>query len=151
TGRQRGAVKSCLVCLASYCQTHLQPHYEAAPLKKHKLVEATGQLQEKICSTHDKPLEVYCRIDQKCVSGQSSLIDSWSLLSERRTVSASSLNFPLSRSSVVGGQDASEGEWPWTVYLQITSVNTKPGEYFECGGSLISSRWVLTAAHCPEL
>ncbi|XP_069043962.1 E3 ubiquitin-protein ligase TRIM39-like isoform X2 [Lepisosteus oculatus] len=67
TGRQRGAVKSCLVCLASYCQTHLQPHYEAAPLKKHKLVEATGQLQEKICSTHDKPLEVYCRTDQKCV------------------------------------------------------------------------------------
>ncbi|XP_069043952.1 E3 ubiquitin/ISG15 ligase TRIM25-like isoform X2 [Lepisosteus oculatus] len=67
TGRQRGAVKSCLVCLASYCQTHLQPHYEAAPLKKHKLVDATGQLQEKICSTHEKPLEVYCRTDQKCV------------------------------------------------------------------------------------
>ncbi|XP_069043944.1 E3 ubiquitin-protein ligase TRIM39-like isoform X2 [Lepisosteus oculatus] len=67
TGRQRGAVKSCLVCLASYCQTHLQPHYEAAPLKKHKLVDATGQLQEKICSTHDKLLEVYCRTDEKCV------------------------------------------------------------------------------------
>ncbi|XP_069054553.1 E3 ubiquitin-protein ligase TRIM39-like isoform X1 [Lepisosteus oculatus] len=67
TGKQRGAVKSCLVCLASYCQTHLQPHYEAAPLKKHKLVDATGQLQEKICSTHEKLLEFYCRTDQKCV------------------------------------------------------------------------------------
>ncbi|XP_069043956.1 E3 ubiquitin-protein ligase TRIM39-like isoform X4 [Lepisosteus oculatus] len=67
TGRQRGAVKSCLVCLASYCQTHLQPHYESPAFKRHKLVEATGQLQEKICSTHDKLLEVYCRTDEKCV------------------------------------------------------------------------------------
>ncbi|MBN3322653.1 TRI25 ligase, partial [Atractosteus spatula] len=67
TGRKRGAVKSCLVCLASYCQTHLQPHYEAVPLKRHKLADATGQLQEKICSTHDKLLEVYCRTDEKCV------------------------------------------------------------------------------------
>ncbi|XP_069043966.1 E3 ubiquitin-protein ligase TRIM39-like isoform X1 [Lepisosteus oculatus] len=67
TGRQRGAVKSCLVCLASYCQTHLDLHNELNPGKKHKLVEATGQLQEKICSTHDKLLEVYCRTDQKCV------------------------------------------------------------------------------------
>ncbi|XP_069043963.1 E3 ubiquitin-protein ligase TRIM39-like [Lepisosteus oculatus] len=67
TGRKRGAVKSCLVCLASYCQTHLQPHYESPAFKRHKMVEATGQLQEKICSTHDKLLEVYCRTDQKCV------------------------------------------------------------------------------------
>ncbi|XP_069055064.1 E3 ubiquitin-protein ligase TRIM39-like isoform X1 [Lepisosteus oculatus] len=67
TGRKRGAVKSCLVCLASYCQTHLQPHYEAVPLKRHKLADATGQPQEKICSTHHKLLEFYCRTDQKCV------------------------------------------------------------------------------------
>ncbi|XP_069047962.1 tripartite motif-containing protein 16-like isoform X2 [Lepisosteus oculatus] len=67
TGRQVRAVKSCLVCLASYCQTHLQPHYEAAPLKRHQLVEATGQLQEKTCSTHNKPLEVYCCSDQRCI------------------------------------------------------------------------------------
>ncbi|MBN3321484.1 TRI25 ligase, partial [Atractosteus spatula] len=67
TGRKRGAVKSCLVCLASYCQTHLQPHYEAVPLKRHKLADATGQPQEKICCTHHKLLEFYCRTDQKCV------------------------------------------------------------------------------------
>ncbi|XP_069043979.1 E3 ubiquitin-protein ligase TRIM39-like isoform X1 [Lepisosteus oculatus] len=67
TGRKRGAVKSCLVCLASYCQTHLQPHYESPAFKRHKMVEATGQLQEKICSTHDKLLEFYCRTDEKCV------------------------------------------------------------------------------------
>ncbi|KAG9333033.1 hypothetical protein JZ751_013910 [Albula glossodonta] len=67
TGRKLKAVKSCLVCLASYCKTHLQPHYESPAFKKHKLVQATGNLQEKICSHHDKPLEVYCCTDEQCI------------------------------------------------------------------------------------
>uniref|UniRef100_A0A3B3RHS8 E3 ubiquitin/ISG15 ligase TRIM25-like n=1 Tax=Paramormyrops kingsleyae TaxID=1676925 RepID=A0A3B3RHS8_9TELE len=67
TGRKHKAVKSCLVCLASYCETHLQPHYESPAFKKHKLTDATRRLQDKVCSHHDKPLEVYCRTDQQCV------------------------------------------------------------------------------------
>ncbi|XP_036374783.1 tripartite motif-containing protein 16-like isoform X2 [Megalops cyprinoides] len=67
TGRKHKADKSCLVCLASYCETHLQPHYECPTFKKHKLVKATENLQEKICSHHDKLLEVYCRSDQQCI------------------------------------------------------------------------------------
>ncbi|XP_069044346.1 serine protease 27-like [Lepisosteus oculatus] len=51
----------------------------------------------------------------------------------------------LSRSSIVGGQDAEEGEWPWQVYIQI-QVNHNDATF--CGGSLISEQWVLTAAHC---
>ncbi|XP_058251587.1 E3 ubiquitin/ISG15 ligase TRIM25-like [Hemibagrus wyckioides] len=61
------AIKSCLVCLASFCETHLQPHYKSPAFKKHKLVEASSRLQEQICSQHDKLLEVYCRTDQQCI------------------------------------------------------------------------------------
>ncbi|XP_042184116.1 tripartite motif-containing protein 16-like protein isoform X2 [Oncorhynchus tshawytscha] len=68
--RKQKALMSCLACLASYCDTHLQPHYEFPAFKKHKLVKATTQLQEKICSHHDKLLEVYCRTDQQCICYQ---------------------------------------------------------------------------------
>ncbi|XP_027011496.2 E3 ubiquitin/ISG15 ligase TRIM25-like isoform X3 [Tachysurus fulvidraco] len=61
------AIKSCLVCLASFCETHLQPHYKSPAFKKHKLVEASSRLQDQICSQHDKLLEVYCRTDQQCI------------------------------------------------------------------------------------
>uniref|UniRef100_A0A8C9R760 E3 ubiquitin/ISG15 ligase TRIM25-like n=2 Tax=Scleropages formosus TaxID=113540 RepID=A0A8C9R760_SCLFO len=70
TGRKRKAVKSCLVCLVSHCDTHLKFHDELNPGKRHKLIDATGQLKNKVCSHHDKLLEVYCRTDQQCICYQ---------------------------------------------------------------------------------
>uniref|UniRef100_A0A671U088 E3 ubiquitin/ISG15 ligase TRIM25-like n=1 Tax=Sparus aurata TaxID=8175 RepID=A0A671U088_SPAAU len=67
TGRKRKASMFCLVCLASYCETHLKPHYEVAPLKKHKLMEASAQIRDSICGRHDKLLEIYCRTDQQFI------------------------------------------------------------------------------------
>ncbi|KAG1929084.1 tripartite motif-containing protein 16-like [Pimephales promelas] len=67
TGRKHKAVKSCLVCLESYCQSHLEQHESLFKGKRHNLTDATGRLQEMICQTHDKLLEVFCRTDQKCI------------------------------------------------------------------------------------
>uniref|UniRef100_A0A8C4RFW4 E3 ubiquitin/ISG15 ligase TRIM25-like n=1 Tax=Erpetoichthys calabaricus TaxID=27687 RepID=A0A8C4RFW4_ERPCA len=64
TGKKFRAVKSCLTCMASYCQTHLQPHYEVAALKHHKLVDPDRNLKEKFCGKYQKSLEMFCRTDK---------------------------------------------------------------------------------------
>uniref|UniRef100_A0A8C4TI72 E3 ubiquitin/ISG15 ligase TRIM25-like n=1 Tax=Erpetoichthys calabaricus TaxID=27687 RepID=A0A8C4TI72_ERPCA len=67
TGKKFRAVKSCLTCPASYCQTHLQPHYEGDALKHHKLVDPDRNLKEKLCEKHQKSLEIFCKTDDSCI------------------------------------------------------------------------------------
>ncbi|XP_073679394.1 E3 ubiquitin-protein ligase TRIM39-like [Garra rufa] len=66
-GRKQKAVKSCLTCPSSYCETHLEPHHRVPRLKKHKLINAVENLEDYICQKHERPLELFCRDDQTCV------------------------------------------------------------------------------------
>ncbi|CAL8390312.1 unnamed protein product [Boreogadus saida] len=64
---QLKAVKSCLVCFMSFCQTHLEPHQRVAVLKKHRLVEPMDRLEDRMCKKHDRLLELFCQTEQVCV------------------------------------------------------------------------------------
>uniref|UniRef100_A0A3B5RCH9 RING-type domain-containing protein n=1 Tax=Xiphophorus maculatus TaxID=8083 RepID=A0A3B5RCH9_XIPMA len=61
------ALKSCLVCLLFYCETHLEPHLTSPRLKKHQLMEPVENLEEMLCKKHDKTLELFCKTDQTCI------------------------------------------------------------------------------------
>nr|XP_028596396.1 chymotrypsin-like elastase family member 2A [Podarcis muralis] len=49
-------------------------------------------------------------------------------------------------SRIVGGEDANPYSWPWQASLQYSSSSGK--WHHTCGGSLIATNWVMTAAHC---
>ncbi|XP_052415792.1 E3 ubiquitin-protein ligase TRIM39-like [Carassius gibelio] len=65
--RKLKALKSCLVCQSSYCETHLEPHLKVTGLKKHKLMDPVSNLEDYICQKHERPLDLFCRDDQTCV------------------------------------------------------------------------------------
>uniref|UniRef100_A0A8D0ABG0 E3 ubiquitin-protein ligase TRIM21-like n=1 Tax=Sander lucioperca TaxID=283035 RepID=A0A8D0ABG0_SANLU len=67
TGTKLKALNSCLVCLVSYCETHLEPHLTMSGLKRNQLIDPVENLEGRMCTEHDKPLELFCQTDQTCV------------------------------------------------------------------------------------
>lgn len=53
---------------------------------------------------------------------------------------------PISSPLIFGGHPISKGAWPWLV--AIYKIDSKSNPYFVCGGNIISSRTIITSAHC---
>jgi len=47
----------------------------------------------------------------------------------------------IAMSRVVGGKDATPGSWPWQIGMYSYGQ-------FSCGGSLVNTKWIVTASHC---
>ncbi|KAJ0006629.1 hypothetical protein NQD34_013902 [Periophthalmus magnuspinnatus] len=63
TGKASRAVRSCLVCQASYCSAHLEDHLRVPGLKRHKLIQAVDNMDDRVCPVHNKALDLFCRDD----------------------------------------------------------------------------------------
>lgn len=61
------AVKTCLTCMASYCEDHVRPHRENAIFRAHQLSDPLPDLMERLCSSHGKLMEFYCNQHQSCI------------------------------------------------------------------------------------
>lgn len=66
-GKKLRSVKSCLVCRASFCEFHLQPHYESSVFLKHQLIPPCTNLAQSVCPRHDEVLKMFCQTDQEVI------------------------------------------------------------------------------------
>ncbi|XP_067115921.1 E3 ubiquitin-protein ligase TRIM21-like [Osmerus mordax] len=64
TGSRVRALSSCLDCLASYCETHLEPHLVLPSFKKHQLISPLLTMADRMCHKHERLLELFCQTDQ---------------------------------------------------------------------------------------
>nr|XP_020509179.2 E3 ubiquitin-protein ligase TRIM39-like [Labrus bergylta] len=61
------AQKTCLLCLSSYCQFHLELHRGVTAHMKHQLIDPVSNLGDRVCKKHNKVFELFCHRDQVCV------------------------------------------------------------------------------------
>ncbi|XP_048102606.1 E3 ubiquitin-protein ligase TRIM39 isoform X1 [Alosa alosa] len=67
SGRKQRAVSTCMTCMASYCQEHVRPHHETSFYHSHQLHDPGEAMRGRMCPTHGRLLDVYCRTDQACI------------------------------------------------------------------------------------
>lgn len=63
----------------------------------------------------------------------------------------SSTSFQLEGDRIIDGQTAKPGQFPYQVSLRVPYLVGHDIAYAHyCGGSIISNRWILSAAHCMD-
>ncbi|CAN0205958.1 unnamed protein product [Lampetra planeri] len=61
------AVKTCIRCETSFCESHLKPHLKNPKLMDHVLVAPIVSLEERRCKKHKEELKFYCKQDASLV------------------------------------------------------------------------------------
>ncbi|XP_045155673.1 E3 ubiquitin/ISG15 ligase TRIM25 [Echinops telfairi] len=61
------ATKTCLVCMASFCAQHLQPHLDNPVFRDHPLQPPIPDLQRRKCSLHNRLRDFFCPEHSACI------------------------------------------------------------------------------------
>ncbi|XP_057632298.1 E3 ubiquitin/ISG15 ligase TRIM25 [Chionomys nivalis] len=61
------AVKTCLVCMASFCQEHLRPHFDSPAFLDHPLQPPVRDLLRRKCPQHNRLRELFCPEHGECI------------------------------------------------------------------------------------
>uniref|UniRef100_A0A8C8UCP6 E3 ubiquitin/ISG15 ligase TRIM25 n=1 Tax=Peromyscus maniculatus bairdii TaxID=230844 RepID=A0A8C8UCP6_PERMB len=61
------AVKTCLVCMASFCQEHLRPHFDSPAFQDHSLQPPVRDLLRRKCPQHNRLRELFCPEHGECI------------------------------------------------------------------------------------
>nr|XP_044601950.1 E3 ubiquitin/ISG15 ligase TRIM25-like isoform X1 [Equus asinus] len=64
---KEAAVKTCLVCMASFCQEHLQPHLDSPAFRDHPLQPPVGDLMRRKCPQHNRLRDFFCPEHGECI------------------------------------------------------------------------------------
>ena len=64
---QATAVKTCLVCMASFCQEHLRPHLDSPAFRDHPLQPPIRELMRRKCPQHNRLRDFFCPEHGECI------------------------------------------------------------------------------------